>query len=245
MKSLDGQVALVTGAGRGIGAGIADRLRAEGARVVVNDVNEGPGVDVVGSVASAADCDRIVAACGGQLDILVNNAGVTRDAMLHKMTDEVWDFVVGVILTGTFNMCRAAAPLLRETKSYHRKVVNIASINGIYGQVANANYSAAKAGVIGLTKTLAREWARNQVNVNAVAPGFIAGTAMTAVRGPGDTVGIGPDTLAKIESSIPIGRVGTPADIAAAVYWFASQDSNYCTGQVLEIHGGREFVEVV
>ena len=244
MAALDGRVALVTGAARGIGAAIAERFRAEGARVVVNDIDAAPGVDVAGSVASPADCERIVAACGGQLDILVNNAGVTRDAMVHKMSDDTWDFVVDVVLKGTFNMCRAAAPLLRERRPYHRKVVNIASINGIYGQVANANYSAAKAGVIGLTKTLSREWARNQVNVNAVAPGFIKGTRMTAPRGEGDVMGIPPDTLARIESSIPIGRVGTPEDIAAACLWLASVDSDYCTGQVIELHGGREFVEV-
>ncbi len=266
MGVFDDRVVLVTGAGRGIGRAIAARFARDGAAVVVNDLDAATASDaaaeisaaglravgVAGSVARADDAALIVQACAdafGRLDVLVNNAGVTRDSMVHKMSDDTWDLVLDVVLRGTFNMCRAAAPLLRGTRdtpnAYHRKVINVASINGIYGTVANANYSAAKAGVIGLTKTLAREWAPSKVNVNAVAPGFIAGTAMTAVREPGSNTGIPAETLARIERSIPIGRGGTPDDVAGCCAWLASTDSDYCTGQVIELHGGREIVEVV
>ena len=129
----------------------------------------------------------------GSLDILVNNAGITADAMAHNMTDEQWDLVCDVALKGTFNLCRAAFPLLRGSQDnppgHHRKVVNMASINGIYGIAGNVNYSAAKGGVIALTKSLAREWARHRINVNAVAPGYIAGTRLTGARD--DDTGLG------------------------------------------------------
>jgi 3-oxoacyl-[acyl-carrier protein] reductase len=255
---LEGRVALVTGGGRGIGRAIAERLAAEGARVLVNDVDEDvareaaaaiPGSAVaVGSVSDPAVAEQLVASAEhelGGLDVVVNNAGITRDAPLHKMTDEAWDAVVDVSLRGTFNVCRAAARLLRtKDATYNRKVVNMASINGIYGVAGNANYSAAKAGVIGLTKALAREWARNRINVNAVAPGYIEGTRLTAARGEGDELGIPPEALAKIQASIPIGRSGQPADVAAVVAWLASPESDYVTGQVVEIHGGMEIVSV-
>jgi 3-oxoacyl-[acyl-carrier protein] reductase len=255
---LEGRVALVTGGGRGIGRAIAERLAAEGARVLVNDVDEDvareaaaaiPGSAVaVGSVSDPAVAEQLVASAEhelGGLDVVVNNAGITRDAPLHKMTDEAWDAVVDVSLRGTFNVCRAAARLLRtRDATYNRKVVNMSSINGIYGVAGNANYSAAKAGVIGLTKALAREWARNRINVNAVAPGYIEGTRLTAARGEGDELGIPPEALAKIQASIPIGRSGQPADVAAVVAWLASPESDYVTGQVVEIHGGMEIVSV-
>jgi 3-oxoacyl-[acyl-carrier protein] reductase len=125
------------------------------------------------------------------------------------------------------------------------KVINIASINGIYGTVANANYSAAKAGVIGLTKTLAREWGPKRINVNAIAPGYIAGTRMTAPRGEGDVIGIPPEIIDRIEATIPIGRPGTPEDVAGVAAFLAGADSDYLTGQVIELHGGLEFIQVV
>jgi 3-oxoacyl-[acyl-carrier protein] reductase len=258
-------VAIVTGAGRGIGAAIARRLAADGATVVVNDVDVAPAQDVVGAieasggsaVAVAADigaaggADELLTAVAGRcgrLDVLVNNAGITRDAMVHRMSDEQWGAVLDVNLTGAFRVCRAALALLRERPAgdeRHRKVVNVASINGIYGTVANANYSAAKAGLIGLTKTLAREWGRHRINVNAVAPGYIAGTRLTAPRGEGDPTGIPPDVIARIERSIPIGRGGTPEDVAGCVAFLAGPDSDYMTGQVIELHGGLEFISVV
>lgn len=261
MEGLDGRVALITGAGRGIGLGIAARLIAEGVRTVVNDVDAdtaqaaaatlGNGcVGIGGSVASPDDAAAMVEAAResfGGLDILVNNAGLTRDGMLHRMSDADWDLVTDVILRGAFNLCRAAAPLLRGNRDagYHRKVVNITSINGIYGTVANANYSAAKAGLIGLTKTLAREWGPAGVNVNAVAPGFIENTRLTAVRDESTGLGIPPEVVDKIVASIPIGRAGTAADVAGLTAFLASSDADYLTGQVIELHGGLEFIQVV
>lgn len=265
MTGLEGRVAIVTGAGRGIGAAIASRLAADGAAVVVNDIDQAPADEVVQSLIGRGDrattvvadvsipggADDLVATAVeqyGRLDVVVNNAGITRDAMVHRMTDEQWSSVLDVNLTGVFRLCRAALPALRqrdEGDTAHRKVVNITSINGIYGTVANANYSAAKAGLIGLTKTLAREWGRHRINVNAAAPGYIAGTRLTAPRGDGDVSGIPPDVIERIERTIPIGRGGTPDDVAACVSFLADADSDYITGQVIELHGGLEFIQVV
>jgi 3-oxoacyl-[acyl-carrier protein] reductase len=264
MSGLEGRVAVVTGAGRGIGAAIARRLAADGATVVVNDVDAGPAEDVAGKVVAdggsalaavvdlaapdgAGDLAASISDRCGRLDVLVNNAGITRDAMVHRMTDEQWGAVLDVNLSAAFRLCRAAFPLLRDRRVDDRnaKVVNITSINGIYGTVANANYSAAKAGLIGLTKTLSREWGRHRINVNAVAPGYIAGTRLTAPRGDGDVTGIPPEIIARIESSIPIGRAGTPDDVAGCVAFLAGGDSDYLTGQVIELHGGLEFIQVI
>jgi 3-oxoacyl-[acyl-carrier protein] reductase len=252
MPSFSGRVALVTGAGSGIGRAIAFRLAADGAAVAVNDV-DAAGADAVadevratggnaaaapGNVSDPASAAAAVeAAVGalGPLDILVNNAGITRDQVLHRMSDDEWNLVHDVVLFGTFAMCRAAAPHLRRKDAGHqRKVVNIASAAGVYGYAGTTNYSAAKGGVIGLTKALAREWARNGINVNAVAPGMIEGTRITAGK---------PDELMQqIRERIPIGRAGTPDDVAAAVAFLASADSDYITGQVLELHGGLELI---
>jgi 3-oxoacyl-[acyl-carrier protein] reductase len=180
----------------------------------------------------------------GTLDIVVNNAGLTRDSTLHRMSDETWDLVLDVALKGTFYVCRSAARLLRRKDAEHnRKVVNISSINGVHGVAFNANYSAAKAGVIGLTKSLAREWAPLRINVNAVAPGFIE-TRLTSARNEGDEFGIAPEVLEQVHAQIPIGRVGQPYDVAALVAWLSSPDSDYVTGQCVEIHGGLEIVRV-
>ena len=242
MGRLDGRVALVTGAAGGIGYAIAARLAAEGARVLVNDrdpvacANAAAslaGIAAVGDVTSAADMEAVIG-LARQLDIVVNNAGITRDAPIHRMTDDDWQLVHDVALRGAFNVLRAAAPLLRREAEYHRKVVNVSSAVAIYGAPGAANYCAAKAGLIGLTKSLSREWARHRVNVNAVAPGLIAGTGLTLAKPQ--------DLIERVAANIPLGRAGTPEDVAASVAFLASADSDYMTGQVLELHGGAEIL---
>lgn len=271
MKGFEDKVALVTGSGRGIGRAIALRLASRGARVVINDVDVEPlagvsqeiekaGGEVLqapGSVASPGDAGAVVQAAldrWGRLDVLVNNAGVTRDAMIHRMTDEQYNLVMDVIVRGSFNCIRAAAPHFRQAarddekagRKIHRKIVNVSSIAGLHGAVGNANYATAKAAVIGLTKAVAREWAPKLVNCNAVAPGIID-TRMTAARDEGNEPGFGipSDVRGKIIKSMPLGRIGTPEDVAAAVEFLASPDADFITGQVLEIHGGREYIDVV
>ncbi len=261
MRGIEGRVALVTGSGRGIGLAIARRLVEEGARVVVNDLDadvaktaadEIGAVAAAGSVAEVSDVDHMIETAErelGGLDIVVNNAGITRDAMAHRMTDADWRLVLDVHLTGSFNVCRAAARLLRTAKgvapTHHRKIVNLASINGLYGIAGNANYSAAKAGIIGLTKSLAREWAPQRINVNAVAPGFIEGTRMTQARDEGEAQGIPPEVLQRVLDQMPLGRAGTPDDVAGVVAFLASSDADWMTGQCLELSGGREIISLL
>jgi len=264
MRGINDRIALVTGAGRGIGQAIAVRLAAEGAAIVVNDLDEdvaaqtvalitaqgGRAVTAPGSVTDAVTCTSMVEIADrvfGGLDIVVNNAGFTADSWITTMSDAAWADVLAVLLTGPFQVCRAAAPLLRvprgQTPLYQRKVVNIASVNGIYGAAGQVNYSAAKAGLVGLTKALAREWAGQSVNVNAVAPGYIAGTRLTTPRTDGGT-GLSIAAIASLERSMPLGRTGTPDDIAGAVAFLVSSDADYIVGQVLEVHGGQEIIAV-
>ncbi len=199
---------------------------------------DGQAAAAVGSVADPAATDAIVDAVEeafGTLDILVNNAGLTRDAVIHRMTDEQWDVVQDVVLRGVFNMCRSSARLLRVRDAAHnRKVVNLASIAGVYGAAGLANYSAAKGGVIGLTKSLAREWAPLRINVNAVAPGLITHTRLADAMPDG--------LLERMVALTPIGRGGTPEDVASAVSFLSSVDADYMTGQVVELHGGLELI---
>ncbi len=250
---MDGRVALVTGAGAGIGRAIAARLAAAGAKVVVNDLTPavceeaareigaqgGSATAAPGNVAEPPEADGVLAAvtkAHGTLDILVNNAAIVRDAPAHRISDADWRAVVEVGLSGTFYICRAAYPLLRgdrdQPPEHHRKVVNMSSSVGVHGAAGTANYSAAKAGVIGLTRTLAREWARHRINVNAVAPGLIAGTSMTAQK---------PEELVeRVAAQVPLGRAGAPQDVAGVVAFLCSQEADYVTGQVIEIDGGLD-----
>ena len=237
---LTDKVAIVTGAGRGIGEGIARKLAKDGAIVVCADVNETDATSVASGlspaglgvrldVSIASECDAVVRNVHGRygrLDILVNNAGINRDAMLHKMTDEQWHQVIAVDLTGVFFMTRAASRIMRAAGS--GRIVNISSASWM-GNIGQANYAAAKAGVVGLSRTAARELARSQVTVNAICPGFID-TVMTRSI---------PDVIRQQQvTKIPLGRAGEPADVAALVAFLASDEAGYITGEVINVGGG-------
>lgn len=236
----DGKVALVTGAGGGIGRATALRLAREGARVAVADLNLGPAEEVAAecgngafavqvNVADWADAERCVRAVverAGRLDILINNAGINRDAMAHKMSEEQWDAVIDVNLKGTFNMARAALEPMSRQK--YGRIVNTASI-GVKGNLGQANYAASKAGVIGLTRTLCLEFARHGITVNCVAPGATE-TAMTA--------GIPEKVREVMVNRIPLKRMADPSEIAALHAFLASDDAAYITGQVIYCDGG-------
>lgn len=237
---LTAKIAIVTGAGRGIGEGIARKLAQQEATVICADVNESDAVQVAKSlghgavgqkldVSSSSDCDALVSRVQeqfGRLDVLVNNAGINRDAMLHKMTDEQWQQVLAVDLTGVFFMTRAASRVMRAAGS--GRIVNIASASWM-GNIGQANYSAAKAGVVGLSRTAAKELARTQVTVNAICPGFID-TQMTR--------GIPENIREQQVAKIPLGRMGQPADVAALVAFLASDEAGYITGEVINVGGG-------
>lgn len=248
MPALDGRVAIVTGASRGIGAAIAARLASEGAAVVVNYAGSRDaaravvdGIVAAGGRAKAVQADVTdPAACTvlvsdalsefGRLDILVNNAGVTRDGLIVRMTDEDWDTVIRTNLTGVFSMTRAASKVMMKARS--GAIVNISSVVGIAGNAGQANYAAAKAGVIGLTKSVARELASRGVRCNAIAPGFIE-TDMTAALTEAQR-----DAIA---ASVALGRFGSAADVASAVAFLAGDEASYITGQVLAVDGGMTF----
>ncbi|MCM2357063.1 MAG: 3-oxoacyl-[acyl-carrier-protein] reductase [Geobacteraceae bacterium] len=239
-----GKVAIVTGASRGIGRSIALALVAEGARIVAVDMAPegvealaaeikamgGEAIAIQGNVTVPADAERMVDAAVeafGRLDILVNNAGITRDALLLRMKDEDWDAVLTVNLKGAFLCSRAAAKVM--AKQRYGRIINIASIVGQMGNAGQANYCASKAGLIGLTKSNARELAKRNVTVNAVAPGFIA-TEMTEVL---------PEKVKhELTAQIPLERLGSADDIAHAVLFLAAERSAYITGQVIGVNGG-------
>ena len=270
---LQGKVALVSGSGRGIGREIALKLASEGASVVINDLDPAPAeqtvkdivaaggkaVACVGNVTEAGFADRFVATAidqFGGLDIIVNNAGYTWDNVVQNMTDEQWEAMLAVHLTAPFRIMRAASGFIREAAkreadaglSVHRKVVNISSTSGVYGNAGQANYAAAKAGINGLTKAMAKEWGRYKVNVNSVAFGLIK-TRLTEASADADAkieiagqeikVGVNPQILKTAEAMIPLGRGGTPEEAAGAVYMFCIPESNYVSGQVLVCGGGR------
>ena len=260
-RSADDRVALITGGGRGIGLAIARRLAREGIAVCLTDLDSEPaetaaeGIEreggislaLAGDVTRPEDCERWARAAAdrfGDLHILVNNAGLTRDAFVHKMTDEQWRLVQDVVLGGAFNMVRAVSPWFRDReRTAPRRIVNITSVSGIYGSPGNSNYSSAKAGMIGFTRSIAAEWARFGVTVDAVAPGFIV-TRLTAARGDGDQLGIPGEARDAIVARIPLGRPGDPEDVATAVAFFCSRDAGFVTGQVLEVHGGLPDINV-
>jgi len=246
--SLQGKTAIVTGAAQGIGRAIAECLAQAGADIAVADLDPGRSVETVASVeklgrkalnikVNVADANETkamveqVLKAWGKVDILVNNAGITRDGLLLRMKEEDWNLVLQINLNGTFNCTKAV--LQPMTKQRYGRIVNIASIVGVIGNAGQANYSASKAAVIGFTKTVGREYASRNVTVNAVAPGFID-TAMTH--------GLSADVKDTLLKQIPLGRLGTPLDIAAAVRFLVSEDAAYITGHVLHVNGGMLMV---
>ena len=270
-RKLEGKVALITGSGRGIGRSIALKLAAEGARIVVNDLDEGPAHEVVsaihdaggqavacvGSVTAPDFAERFIGTAVSEfkgLDIIVNNAGYTWDNVIQKMTDEQWYAMMDVHLTAPFRILRAAQPVIRalskqeKDAGHHivRKVVNISSVAGLFGHAGQANYSTAKAGIVGMTQTLAKEWGRMNVTVNCVAYGFIktrltvsAESDSTAnIDGREIKVGVNPDLMAAMERMMPLGRGGSPDEAAGAVYLLCIPESDYVSGQTLMCSGG-------
>jgi 3-oxoacyl-[acyl-carrier protein] reductase len=270
-KKLEGKVALITGSGRGIGRSIALKLASEGARVVINDLDEAPALEVVeairqaggqavacvGSVTAPDFAERFVGTAVSEfkgLDIIVNNAGYTWDNVVQKMTDEQWYAMMDVHLTAPFRILRAAQPVIRALSKQEkdagqtvvRKVVNISSVAGLFGNAGQTNYSTAKAGITGMTMTLAKEWGRMNVTVNCVAYGFIktrltvsAESDSTAnIDGRDIKVGVNPDLMAAMERMIPLGRGGSPDEAAGAVYLLCIPESDYISGQTLMCSGG-------
>ena len=273
MGKLQGKVAIVSGSGRGIGRAIAMKLAAEGARVVVNDLDAGAADEAVAAITAAggeaitcvgnvtADdfaarfVNKAIERLGG-LDIIVNNAGYTWDNVIQKMDDRQWEAILGVHLTAPFRILRAASGFIRESarkeaeqgREVFRKVVNISSTSGVYGNAGQANYATAKAGINGLTRAMSKEWGRYKVNVNSVAFGLIKtrltespadGGSHIDIDGQRIQVGVNPQILKSAETSIPLGRGGTPDEAAGAVLLFCFPESNYISGQTLVCAGGH------
>lgn len=273
MGLIDGKIAVVTGSGRGIGAATARLLAEHGARLIVSDRDEAPAVETAEAIRATGG--EVVTCCSdvtdpdfpaaivqtavetfGGLDILVNNAGFTWDSMLHTMSDKQWDTIIGVHLTAPFRLARAAATVMRERakaeiaasgQAQARKIVNISSISAFYGNVGQANYAAAKAGVVGLTRVIAREWGRFNIQANAVSFGWIE-TRLTGDKARGEAIEVAGE---KIDLGIPqvglearkqmiaLGRPGSPEEAAGPILFLCSSLSNYVTGQVLKADGGR------
>jgi 3-oxoacyl-[acyl-carrier protein] reductase len=271
-RILENQVAIITGSGRGIGAAAAKIFAEAGAKVVVNDLDSGPAetvvaeIQAVGGQAIAVPGDVLAAQfpeklmqsavdAYGKINILVNNAGFTWDGMVHKMSDEQWDAVLAVHATAPFRMIRAAAAYLREPAKAEKKagrpleprcIVNVSSTSGLHGNIGQANYATGKMGVIGLTKTIAKEWGAFGIRCNAVVFGLID-TRMTAPKEEGTTITVGdqevaigiPEHLRQIlPQMVPLGRAGKPQEAAAGVLFLASPLAAYVTGHVLEVTGG-------
>jgi 3-oxoacyl-[acyl-carrier protein] reductase len=274
MKKLAGKVALISGSGRGIGRETALKLAHDGARIVVNDLDgkfaeetvaaiREAGSDAVACLGSVVEPDfgarfvnSALDAFGG-LDIIVNNAGYTWDGVVQKMTDEQWYAMIDVHMTAPFRILRAAADFIRdaakkeadEGREVFRKVVNISSLAGVGGNAGQLAYGAAKAGVNGMTRVMAKEWGRFKVNVNSVAFGLIrtrlteatAGVGAIQVEGRAIKVGVNPEVMKTMEAGIPLGRGGTPEEAAGAIYLFCIPESNYISGQVVVCSGGFMF----
>jgi 3-oxoacyl-[acyl-carrier protein] reductase len=272
MGKLDGKVAIVSGSGRGIGRAVALKLASEGARVVVNDLDEATARDTAhaiaaaggeaavcaGSVTEPSFAGRFVSAAldgFGGLDIIVNNAGYTWDSVIQKMTDEQFQAIMDVHVTAPFRILRAAAEPIRKFakaeagagREVFRKVVNISSVSGLAGNAGQVNYAAGKAAIVGVTKTLAKEWGRYKVNVNCVAFGFIRTRMTQPIGADGEggaerKVGVQPAMLEHLEQNlIPLGRLGTPEEAAGGVYLFCIPESDYISGQVITVGGGIRF----
>lgn len=269
---LKGQVAIITGAGRGIGAAAAKLLAAEGASVCVSDIDEGPANEVVADIEQAGG--QAIAVAGdvtdpafpehilkttadafGGLHILVNNAGYTWDGVIHKMTDEQWQAMLDVHATAVFRMVRAAAPYMREAakaemaqgdKAQARCIVNVSSTSGLHGNAGQANYALAKMGIVGFTKTIAKEWGAFNIRCNAVAYGAIE-TRLTQPKEEGKTfrvgdrevpLGIPQQMIDMMKFAIPLGRTGSPEEAAGGILLLASPYASYITGHTLEVTGG-------
>ncbi len=238
------KIALVTGGTRGIGAGISKALRENGYLVAANyhkdheaaeKYHNETGIPVFSwDVSDYESCqkgiEKVYEELGGTVDVLVNNARITRDSMLHKMDPAAWNIVISTNLTSVFNMCRLIVPTMRDKK--FGRIINISSVNGVKGQVGQANYSAAKAGTLGFTKALAQESANKGITVNAIAPGYIS-TDMTEV--------IRDDIKEKIIAGIPMGKFGTVEEIANTVLFLANDKSSFVTGITLNVNGGQYF----
>jgi 3-oxoacyl-[acyl-carrier protein] reductase len=267
-KVLEGKSAIVTGSARGIGRATAEMLAAAGANVLINDLDgdvaeqasgeiEGNTIAIGGDLTDPTVPAALVKKAVdefGQLDILINNAGFTWDGPVHKITDDQWEAMLAIHVTAPFRMIREAAPYFREPakaernegKEVFRKIVNVSSTSGMFGNAGQANYAAGKMGVVGLTKTVAKEWGQFKVNVNAVAFGFVE-TRLTAAKENAETIekdgeqiqlGI-PEQMRQMAAMlIPLGRAATPEEAAAPVFFLASPYSNYVHGQVLNITGG-------
>ena len=272
-RKLEGKVALITGSGRGIGKELALILARDGARIVVNDLDAAPADQTVsditkiggeavacnGSVTDEDFADRFINTAldsYGGIDIIVNNAGYTWDNVIQKMDDKQWNAILECHLTAPFKILRAAQPHIKrlffEEKENgiinFRKVVNISSTSGMFGNAGQINYATAKAGVVGMAKTMAKEWGRYNVNVNAVGFGLIKTRLTDAdaekeeslidIEGNKIKVGVNSAVFQSAKTMIPLGRPGTPQEAAGAIYMFCIPESNYVTGQILMCHGG-------
>jgi len=239
---MSSRIALVTGGTRGIGGAISIALKSAGYRVAANyasrdDVAESfakaTGIsvykwDISDLTACQKGIDRVTKDMDGDVDVLVNNAGITRDGVMHKMSFEQWQSVIDTNLSSCFNMARVVIESMRENK--FGRIINISSVNGQLGQFGQTNYSAAKAGLFGFTKALARETASRGITVNTIAPGYIATEMVKAVRD---------DIMKQIVAQIPVGRLGQPEEVARTVVFLAADESSFITGETLSINGGQ------